>query len=651
MALRFTALFILCFLLLEPLIKFEKQNIEKPVVIIAQDNSASLLLSKDSNFYKTEYLEKLKVLQADLQNNFDVKTYAYGSRIKEGLEIDYKDKYTDMSELFDEIETRYMNRNIGAIVLAGDGIYNKGTSPVYKAKKIKHTPIYTIALGDTNIRKDIFINDVMHNKLAYLDNDFPIEITVGANYCRDIKTSIKILQNDLIIASKPIVINRERYSETHSFNIQAKKTGIQKFTVLFEGTEGELTYENNRKDIFIEILESKQKVLLLANAPHPDINAIKLSLEANKNYELTTKIINGFEGNIEKYNLVILYQIPSVVSTNESILAKLKASKTPLWFILGTQTNIPSFNAFNTGLQINNYRNNVNVAAAVFNKNFLLFTLNENTQRITHKFTPLQIPFGEYKTSPAVISLFNQKIGSVETEFPLFFFNKEQDNKIAVTCGEGIWQWRMNEYALYENNDCVNEIIQKTVQYLSNRENKNPFRVYCNNLFMENEKIIFYAELYNENYEQVNEPDVKLSLTDAANKEYVFSFSKSGKAYRLDAGMLPVGEYTYKASTTFNAKKYFSSGVITISPITIESINAQANHSLLYNISAQSGGKMFYPNQLEILEDEIVKNEEIKPIIYTQQKLDDIINIKWIFFFALLLLGTEWFIRKIKGAY
>lgn len=649
--LRFTALFILCFLLLEPLIKLEKNTIEKPIIIFAHDNSSSLLLSKDSSYYKGEYLSKIELLQKKLQQNFDVKSYTYGNQVKEGLQIDFNDKYTDISELFDEIQTRYMNRNIGSIILAGDGIYNRGTSPVYAAKKIKHCPVYTIALGDTNVRKDLIIADVMYNKLAYLDNDFPVNVMVNANHCNNNNTTIKILQNGNIIAAKNLSINRDYFTETFSFSINAKKTGVQKFTILIEEVNNELTYENNRKDIFIEILESKQKVLLLANAPHPDINAIKLSLEANKNYELTAIIAPEFDGNTDKYNLVILYQIPSLSNRNDNVLSKIKAKKIPVWFVLGTQTNIEAFNAFNSGLQITNYRNNINSVTPLFNKDFLLFNLSENTQRIINKFTPLQIPFGDYKTTPAVISLFKQKIGSIETNFPLFFFNKENENKLAVTCGEGIWRWRMNEYAINENTDASNEIIQKTVQYLSNRENKNPFKVYCNHLFMENEKVVFTAELHNENYEQINNPEVKLVITDSAKKEFLFTFSKSGKGYRLDAGMLPVGEYTYKASTAFNGKNYSATGAFTISPVTIENINAQANHALLYNISVESGGKMFYPNEIDKIENELSKNEEIKPVLFTEQKLDDVINKKWIFFFVLFLLGIEWFIRKIQGAY
>ena len=53
-SLRFFSLFLISFLLLEPLLNTEFRKVEKPIVVIAQDFSASVLLNKDSLFYKTD---------------------------------------------------------------------------------------------------------------------------------------------------------------------------------------------------------------------------------------------------------------------------------------------------------------------------------------------------------------------------------------------------------------------------------------------------------------------------------------------------------------------------------------------------------------------------------------------------------------------
>jgi len=54
-SLRFLLVTFLVFLFLSPLIRSAKNTVEKPIVIIAQDNSASIVAGKDSAFYKHTY--------------------------------------------------------------------------------------------------------------------------------------------------------------------------------------------------------------------------------------------------------------------------------------------------------------------------------------------------------------------------------------------------------------------------------------------------------------------------------------------------------------------------------------------------------------------------------------------------------------------
>ena len=49
---RFLVVSILAFLLLNPLLKTVFREVEKPIIIIAQDNSESLIIAGDSAYYK-----------------------------------------------------------------------------------------------------------------------------------------------------------------------------------------------------------------------------------------------------------------------------------------------------------------------------------------------------------------------------------------------------------------------------------------------------------------------------------------------------------------------------------------------------------------------------------------------------------------------
>ena len=649
-AFRFLAVSVLAFLLLGPLLKTIFREVEKPVIIIAQDNSESILIGKDSVFYKTEYKEKLEELINNLQNKFDVKSYSFGDEITNAIDLSFHEKQTGISDLLEEIYNRYSNRNVGAIVIASDGIYNKGSNPVYASSKIKF-PIYTIALGDTSVKKDIILTKVAHNRLAYLGNSFPLEIIAEARKCKGNNMQLTIYKGKELLFSKKMDINSDNFTQTIPVLLEAKEAGIQRYKVRLSRVEEEVSFANNEQDIFIDVLDGRQKILILANAPHPDITALKQSMELNDNYEVTVALANDFNQSLKDYNLVVLHQLPSLTNPIVKIIEDLVKNNTSRLFILGNHSSLNYFNNLQTGLTITGNAGKQNESQAFLTDNFTLFTLNENTLNSVKKFPPLITPFGNYKVSGASHALLNQRIGIVDTKEPLVLFNAAEQSKTGVIAGEGIWRWRMADYSENQNHDVFDELISKMVQYLSVKVDKSHFRVLTKNNYYENEAVEFDAELYNDSYELINEPEVSMTIINSDNKKFPYVFNKTTNAYHLNAGILPVGDYRYEARVKAGDKILTEKGEFSVSPLQVESINTVADHQLLYNLAQQHMGEMVYKNELNQLEEMLINREDIKPVSYTQQKLNEMINLKWVFFLILVLLSFEWFIRKRSGAY
>jgi hypothetical protein len=248
------------------------------------------------------------------------------------------------------------------------------------------------------------------------------------------------------------------------------------------------------------------------------------------------------------------------------------------------------------------------------------------------------------------VVLLKQKIGNVETAYPLLAFNDEGGRKSAVLTGEGLWRWQLAEYREFGNHHAVEELLSQTVQYLTANANRQRFRVYASkNVFDEGENVLLNAELYNDALELINTPDVKINLQSHAGKNYSFLFTRSGQSYQLNAGTLPVGEYTYSAGTSNGKQQFAANGQLTVKQLNLETRQSTANHQLLRNIAAQSGGQMLLPSQINTLADLIRKNENIKTVVYEDKRYSDLIDVKWVFVLILLLLSAEWFLRKREG--
>jgi hypothetical protein len=648
-SLRFLSISIIAFLLLSPMVKTMSKNEEKPKILFFQDNSESISNNTDSLFYTKEYPKLIDNFITETQGKFEIKKYSFGQKIKENGTIDFDEPKTNISEIANLCQDNFSHQNIGAVIVASDGIYNSGSNPYYAFRDVQF-PIFTIALGDTNEKADIRINEVAYNEVVFLDNEFPLEINIQANRCKNETLKINIHENGKIIDSKQIKINKIDFNTTLSFVVKAEKPGLHKLNLTAEPLSNEENIQNNSTEIFVEVIDNKNKILLLYHSPHPDIAALKSALTPNKNYGIEISPLSLFNKKLDEFSLVILHQIPANTFNSTKIANELKQSKLPVLYILGQQSSLGLFNAQKTGLNINTFNAYEN-AFPSYNPDFTSFTISEQSQNMISRFTPLQVHLGNYSKSTSIQNLFFQKIGNQVTDLPLICFNTASENKIGIICGEGLWRWRVENHKINGDQLVFNNLMSKIVQYLSLKEDKRNFRVELKNKFAENENVVFEAQLYNDNYELVSGSPVQLSIEDENQNAFPYEFGKKGDYYYLDAGKFPVGKYSFRAQTKLGDKLYNSKGIFAVSKLNIESLNLKADHGLLFRLAQDHDGELLYPEDLGKLAKELTQNNNSKTIINWTKTYTELINLPWLLALILFLLSLEWFLRKWGGSY
>jgi len=651
--LRFLLVSFIAFLLLMPLLKNRVTSVEQPIIVYLQDNSESIknAMSIDSASYKNNTTD----LVGKLSENYELHKYQFGDDFSDQLDYSFTGKVTNIEAALEEVYNRYANQNVGGIILATDGIYNEGSNPIYSINTL-NVPIYSVALGDTTPKRDIKIERSYYNKIAYLRDKFTLRVDVTATNCAKEGTTLKIFKikgkNKEKIVYKKISVKNNDFTKTYDLEIEATTPGINQYQIEIDKIPNEATTENNVQRIYIDVLDSRQKILMLAAAPHPDISAIKSAIQINENYETTVAYAKSFKGTISTYDLVVLHGLPSGNAPITQLLSDISSKGIPVFFILSQQTNIAGFNKAQTLLQINGANKQLNNAKAAMQSGFTLFTLESTMADNLANLPPINTPFGEYALGENAVNLLNQKIGTVNTNYPLLILEQSSAVKRAVFAGEGIWRWRMYDFQTDANHETVDELIGKTIQYLSVKSDKRKFRSStAKNLYYETERIGFDAELYNDSYELINDSDATLTITDAEGKAFPFNFNKTAAAYKLDAGIFPVGDYSFVAKTNYAGQKFQSKGKFSVIPKQLEALNTVANHQLLNSLAGKSGGAVFYNNQMQAIADSVSNNATIKPIMFSNFENSAFINLKWLFFMMLAFLALEWFIRKFHGGY
>jgi len=651
---RFLSVSVLAALLLSPILRSMETRTQKPVVVIAQDGSESIQAAwstGDSSAYVNQLLE----LQSKLKEDYEVISYTFGEVLVDTLDLSFSDKRTNLSSVLQEVYDLYSNQNLGALILATDGIYNEGANPVYTNTNI-NAPVYTIGLGDTTRHKDLVLKRVFHNKIAYLGDKFSIQIDISGQNASgaSVPTFISRIENGRSrqIIRDQIQIDRNDFFTTKEFILDADLAGVNRYRISLGTIDEEQSSINNSKDIYVDILEARKKVLLLAHAPHPDLSALKQSLGEGLNNEITIAYADTFTEDIRDYDLVILHQLPSKSFPLVNTLEQLKTTKTPTFFIVGQETNFKALNLAQGLININSNGKNTNVVEPKTATDFSLFNISDDIREAIQAFPPLIAPFGEFKKGSNASVLFYQRIGRIDTEYPLLSLGEQSGTRTAILTGTGIWKWRLFDFLEKKNHDRFDALFSQVSQYLSVKNDKRRFRVsLVKNIFDENEPIIFDAELYNDNYELINEPSAKMLITDESGKEYTYTFNATGSVYRLNAGILPVGSYQYRASVNTGTEPLNYSGQFSVQAVQLERYEMTANHNLLRMLSERYGGDFLSASELASIPNKLRERGTVKPVLFETLHTRSVINLKGIFWLILSLLSVEWFLRRYFGSY
>ena len=260
---------------------------------------------------------------------------------------------------------------------------------------------------------------------------------------------------------------------------------------------------------------------------------------------------------------------------------------------------------------------------------------------------PLQTSFGKYTLQIGSELVINQQIGAELSTKPIVIIDESNGRKLAFIMAEGFWKWKLYDYANTNSNIAFDELFSKLTQYLVLQEDKSKFRIDYKKQFSENSNIYFEASLYNESYELINDKEISFVIQNEKGDEFVYKFSTSLERYNLNVGVLDVGKYTFLAKV--KGSELIRKGSFDVRAIQLEQLYTVANHNLLYQLANISGGKLFFPNQLDKIIIAIEKSKNNFISVSSKEKLKGMINIPLILLILLVLISLEWFLRKYNG--
>ena len=621
--------------LLNPSITKESIINQKAKLSVLVDNSSSITFFKKDSLVHA-ILQNFKT-HKKLNKRFDINYYSFGNLFQQSDSFSFDENQTDISMPLERISKIQKNAS-NAIVLLSDGNQTIGNDYQYTSLK---DPVFPIVIGDTTKYQDVKIAQINVNRYSFINNQFPVESILQYEGTQTIKLRYSLENNGKIIFSKRINFSEKNNSHILKTFIKATKEGTNFFTSKVEYLENEKNIVNNSKNFSVEVIDKQSEVLLISSFYHPDLGALKKAIESDKQRKVTIKIVDNKNTQLNKYQLVVLYQPNNKFNI---IIDQLNSSKSSFMLITGSKTDWSFLNNKSLGINKKNINQLENYSAR-FHNGFLNFS-QKNID--FENFPPLIDYYGETTVSIPHQTLLYQNINGYNSQNPLLITANQNNQKKVFLFGEGLWKWRSSSFMKKNSFQNFDEFIGNLIQYSSNKKIRNRLDLDISSFYNANSSIQIGAFYVDENYQFDDRATLLFTIKNKnSKKKQTFPFSLSGTSYQLELTSLEAGEYEYTIEV--DGRNISKKGTFKVNEFLVEEQFTNANSYKLELLAQKTAGKLYSEDKHRLVIDDLVTDNRFSTIQKSKKSIDKLVNWQWIMLLIIGLLSLEWFIRKYIG--
>jgi hypothetical protein len=633
--LRFLSFLGIFLLLSNPTITRNTLEVEKTPLVVAMDNSSSIPFFNSNKDAKETYLKLVD--NTDLQEKFDIQSYQFDTDLRLSKTFDFKGKQTNLDVVAQGLQNTFKHKTYPTVILT-DG--NQTTGNDYEYSFNTQNKVYPVVLGDTTKVFDLQINQINVNKYAFYKNKFPVEVFVHYSGNKKATANFSIQQGEVTISQQVLSFSPEKKTAIINLVLPANKIGLQLYQATISSSKKEKNQFNNNKKFAVEVMDQKTNIALVSAINHPDIGALKRAIESNVQRKVT--LFNPNEINeLKKYNVVVLYQ-PN--SSFKAAFDTVKSAGINSFIITGTSTDFTFLNqqqndlTFKMGSQIEDY-------FASFNTQFNLFAINNMG---FESFPPLQNSFGNISLKGNVAVLLDSKIRNIDTQSPLLAFTENQEKRTAYLLGENSWKWRSQSFIDNQSFEKYDVFIDKIIQFLASNTTKKSLVVEHELFYNSGDKIEISAQYFNKNFEFDEKAKLSISIENTQTKVVKnYDLLKGTNSYKVNLDGLPAGKYNFTITELNSKERYWNH--FEVLDFDIEKQFVNPNFDKLSQLATHTNGKVYLPNQVDDLIQELLKNNEYKVVQKNVIKNTPLIDWIWLLVIIVSVLATEWFVRKYIG--
>jgi uncharacterized membrane protein len=198
---------------------------------------------------------------------------------------------SDLSGALRALRDRYRDRQVAAVVVMSDG-GDTGAQDVAASVEATNAPVYAVGLGAPHVAADLEVLDVSAGEMTV--NDSSVDISVAAvNRGGAGPFDVRLLENGRPIDLRQIVPAADGGPVRAVFTVGPSRNAATLYTVEIPSPPGERVLENNRRSVLVEPAGRRRAVLMIEGAPGFEHSFIKRALASDPGLEVDSVVRKG----------------------------------------------------------------------------------------------------------------------------------------------------------------------------------------------------------------------------------------------------------------------------------------------------------------------------------------------------------------------
>ncbi len=298
--LRFAAVTLLAFTLMQPEFVRLIERTEQPQVAILNDLSGSMLtrdvVSTNEIITRSEWLEEQTKREywKPLETGSEVMIESFAAppdlsatnAVAQPREIG-TDLTAALSALIEQ------QKNLKAVLMLTDGDWNLGPSPIGVATRFRdqEIPIYSIVTGQDQPIADLSLEEVTAPAYGLFGEQIAIPFTIQSHLPRDVSTEISLMSNREVLASKKITLPANSRLRD-SIMWYPREVGEFNLRLDFPVEVDEALRDNNSADFHIAVRVVKLSVLVVDSQPRWEYRFLRNALARDPGVDLNCVLLH-----------------------------------------------------------------------------------------------------------------------------------------------------------------------------------------------------------------------------------------------------------------------------------------------------------------------------------------------------------------------